>query len=107
VIGKVHRKTAIIVDDIVDTAGTLTVGAQALVKRGVTAVYACATHALLSGPAVQRISGSAIQELVVTNTIPLPPEKRVDKITVLSVAPLLAEAIRRVHEDRSVSQLFD
>src|SRR5881296_1947790 len=94
-------------DDIVDTAGTLTVGAQALVKRGVTAVYACATHALLSGPAVQRISGSAIQELVVTNTIPLPPEKRVDKITVLSVAPLLAEAIRRVHEDRSVSQLFD
>ncbi len=107
VIGKVHRKTAIIVDDIVDTAGTLTVGAQALSKRGVTAVYACATHALLSGPAVQRISGSAIQELVVTNTIPLPPEKKIDKITVLSVAPLLAEAIRRVHEDRSVSQLFD
>src|SRR5881296_1598309 len=96
-----------VVDVIGDTAGTLTVGAQALVKRGVTAVYACATHALLSGLAVQRISGSAIQELVVTNTIPLPPEKRVDKITVLSVAPLLAEAIRRVHEDRSVSQLFD
>src|SRR5437667_201569 len=66
-----------------------------------------ATDGLLSGPAVQRISGSAIQELVVTNTIPLPPERRVDKIAVLSVAPLLAEAIRRVHEDRSVSQLFD
>ncbi|HEX4841089.1 MAG TPA: ribose-phosphate pyrophosphokinase [bacterium] len=107
VIGKVHRKTAIIVDDIVDTAGTLTLGAQALLKRGVTAVYACATHALLSGAAVQRIASSPIQELIVTNTIPLPPEKRSDKITVLSVAPLLAEAIRRVNEDRSVSQLFD
>jgi len=107
VIGKVHRKTAIIVDDIVDTAGTLTLGAQALLKRGVTAVYACATHALLSEAAVQRIDGSPIQELIVTNTIPLPPEKHSDKITVLSVAPLLAEAIRRVNEDRSVSQLFD
>jgi ribose-phosphate pyrophosphokinase len=107
VIGKVHRKTAIIVDDIVDTAGTLTLGAQALLKRGVTAVYACATHALLSGAAVQRIISSPIQELIVTNTIPLPPEKQSDKITVLSVAPLLAEAIRRVNEDRSVSQLFD
>ncbi len=107
VIGKVHRKTAIIVDDIVDTASTLAVGAQALIKRGVTAVYACATHALLSGPAVQRISSSPIQQLVVTNTIPLAPEKVIDKLTVLSVAPLLAEAIRRIHEDRSVSQLFD
>lgn len=107
VIGKVHRKTAIIVDDIVDTAGTLTLGAQALLKRGVTAVYACATHALLSGAAVQRIASSPIQELIVTNTIPLPPEKQSDQITVLSVAPLLAEAIRRVNEDRSVSQLFD
>lgn len=107
VIGKVHRKTAIIVDDIVDTAGTLTLGVQALLKRGVTAVYACATHALLSGAAVQRIASSPIQELIVTNTIPLPSEKQSDKITVLSVAPLLAEAIRRVNEDRSVSQLFD
>lgn len=107
VIGKVHRKTAILVDDIVDTAGTLTVGAQALIKRGVAAVYACATHALLSGPAAQRIGGSPIQELVVTNTIPLAPDKQIEKITVLSVAPLLADAIRRVHEDRSVSQLFD
>lgn len=107
VIGKVHRKTAIIVDDIVDTGGTVTMGAQALIKRGVAAVYACATHALLSGPAVKRIASSPIQELVVTNTIPLPPEQRIEQVTVLSVAPLLAEAIRRVHEDRSVSQLFD
>jgi ribose-phosphate pyrophosphokinase len=83
------------------------VGAQALVKRGVAAVYACATHALLSGPAVQRIAASPIQEVVITNTIPLPPEKLSDKITVLSVAPLLADAIRRIHEHRSVSQLFD
>jgi ribose-phosphate pyrophosphokinase len=107
VIGKVHRKTAIIVDDIVDTAGTLTLGAQALLKRGVTDVYACATHALLSGPAIQRIASSPIQELIVTNTIPLPPEKQSGKITILSVAPLLAEAIRRVNQDRSVSQLFE
>jgi ribose-phosphate pyrophosphokinase len=107
VIGKVHRKTAIIVDDIVDTAGTLTLGAQALLKRGVTAVYACATHALLSGPAIQRIDTSPVQELIVTNTIPLPPEKHSGKVTMLSVAPLLAEAIRRVNEDRSVSQLFE
>lgn len=107
VIGKVHGKTAVIVDDIVDTAGTLTVGAQALVKRGVTAVFACATHALLSGPAVHRLAASPIQELVVTNTIPLPPEKLTGKIAVLSVAPLLAEAIRRIHDDRSVSQLFE
>lgn len=107
VIGKVYKKTAIIVDDIVDTAGTLTAGAQALLKRGVAEVYACATHAIMSGPAVQRIAGSPITELVVTNTIPLAPEKLVDKMTVLSVAPLLADAIQRIHENRSVSQLFN
>lgn len=107
VIGKVHRRTAILVDDIVDTASTVTMGAQALVKRGVAAVYACATHAILSGPAIQRIHASPIQELVVTNTIPLAPEQRSDKITILSLAPLLADAIRRIHEDRSVSELFD
>jgi ribose-phosphate pyrophosphokinase len=107
VIGKVYRRTAIIVDDIIDTAGTLTVGAQALYKSGVTAVYACVTHAILSGPAIPRLAASQIQELVVTNTIPLAPEKLIDKITVLSVAPLVAEAIRRIHEDRSVSELLD
>lgn len=106
VIGKVYKKTAIIVDDIVDTAGTLTIGAQALVKRGVTDVYACVTHAILSGPAVQRIQGSPIKELVVTNTIPIGPEKLIEQITVLSVAPLLADAIRRIHENTSVSALF-
>lgn len=107
VIGKVYKKTAILVDDIVDTAGTLTMGAEALTKRGVTAVYACAPHAILSGPAVPRLAASPIQQLVVTNTIPLPPEKLSPKITVLSVAPLLAEAIERIHHDRSVSELFE
>jgi ribose-phosphate pyrophosphokinase len=107
VIGKVYRRTAIIVDDIIDTAGTLTMGAQALLKRGVAEVYACATHAILSGPAVQRLANSRITELVVTNTIPLPPEKLIGRVTVLSVAPLLAEAIRRIHQDTSVSELFD
>jgi ribose-phosphate pyrophosphokinase len=107
VIGKVYRRTAIIVDDIIDTAGTLTMGAQALYKRGVSTVYACATHAILSGPAIPRLASSRIEELVVTNTIPLAPEKLIDKITVLSVAPLIAEAIRRIHEDRSVSELLD
>jgi ribose-phosphate pyrophosphokinase len=107
VIGKVYRRTAILVDDIIDTAGTLTMAAQALSKRGVTDVYACATHAILSGPAAQRLSNSRIAEVVVTNTIPLAPEKLIDKMTVISVAPLLAEAIRRIHQDTSVSELFD
>lgn len=107
VIGKVYRRTAIIVDDIIDTGGTLTMGAQALFKRGVAAVYACAPHAILSGAAVQRLQASRISELVVTNTIPLQPGRLIDKITVLSVAPLLAETIRRIHQDTSVSELFD
>jgi ribose-phosphate pyrophosphokinase len=106
VIGKVYRRTAILVDDIVDTAGTLTAGAQALVTRGVVEVYACCAHALLSGPAVERLAASPIRELVVTNTVPVSAAKRIEKVRVVSIAPLLAEAIRRVHEDRSVSELF-
>ncbi|MDR7554040.1 MAG: ribose-phosphate pyrophosphokinase [Armatimonadota bacterium] len=106
VIGKVYRRTAILVDDIVDTAGTLTMAAQALVARGVESVYACCAHALLSGPAAQRIAQSPIQELVVTNTVPVSATKRLDRIRVVSIAPILAEAIRRIHEDRSVSELF-
>jgi len=107
VIGKVYRKTAILVDDIIDTAGTITMGAQALIKRGVTQVYVCASHAILSGSAWQRIANSPIQELVVTNTIPLVREQLSDKITVLSVAPLIAEAILRIHHEHSLSELFD
>lgn len=106
VIGKVYRRTAILVDDIVDTAGTLTLAASALMARGVDAVYACCAHPLLSGPAIDRLAASPIQELVVTNTVPVSAAKRIDKVRVVSIAPVLAEAIRRIHEDRSVSALF-
>jgi ribose-phosphate pyrophosphokinase len=106
VIGKVYRRTAILVDDIVDTAGTLTAAAAALTNRGVDGVYACCAHALLSGPAVERIAASPLQELVVTNTVPVSASKRIDKVHIVSIAPLLAEAIRRIHEDRSVSTMF-
>ncbi|MGH2454519.1 MAG: ribose-phosphate diphosphokinase [bacterium] len=107
VIGKVYRRRAVIVDDIADTGGTLTMAAQALLTRGVTEVAAYITHPVLSGPAVDRIAASPLRELVVTNTVPLPPEKALEKIRVISVAPLLGEAIRRIHEDRSVSTLFE
>ncbi len=106
VIGKVYRRTAILVDDIVDTAGTLTMGAQALMARGVVEVFACCAHALLSGPAIERLAASPIRELVVTNTVPVSAAKRIEKIQVVSIAPILADAIRRIHEDRSVSELF-
>ncbi|MDH7478826.1 MAG: ribose-phosphate pyrophosphokinase [Syntrophomonadaceae bacterium] len=107
VIGDVKNKSIIMIDDIIDTAGTITQGAEVMLDRGAREVYACATHALLSGPAVERLAASPLKELVITNTIPLPEEKRLDKITVLSVAPLLGEAIIRIHEDLSVSKLFD
>ena len=106
-IGSVQGKTAVIVDDIVDTAGSLTEGAKALMSFGAKEVYACCTHAVLSHPAVDRIEASNIKELVVTNTIPVPDHKRTPKIKVLSVAPLLAEAIVRIFGELSVSKLFD
>jgi len=106
-IGNVAGKTAVLVDDIVDTAGSLTEAARALEAAGAKEVYACCTHAVLSDPAVQRIEASNIRELIVTNTIPLAPEKRTPKITVLSVAPLLGEAIIRIFGELSVSKLFD
>jgi ribose-phosphate pyrophosphokinase len=106
VIGKVYRRTAILVDDIVDTAGTLTAAAAALVARGVEDVYACCAHPILSGPAIERLAQSPIRELVATNTVPVSQSKRIDKVRIVSIAPLLAEAIRRIHEDRSVSTLF-
>jgi ribose-phosphate pyrophosphokinase len=107
IVGNIEGKTAIIIDDIIDTAGTITLGASALIENGAKEVYACCTHPVLSGPAIERIRNSRIKELVVTNTIPLPEEKHIDKITQLSVAPLLAEAIIRVYEEQSVSKLFD
>ncbi len=105
VIGEVEGKTAILIDDMVDTAGTMVEAADALKKHGALEIYACATHAILSGSAVERIKLSEIKELVVTNTLPVPPEKKIDKITVLSIAPLLANTITAVFKEESVSEI--
>ncbi|HEY3375422.1 MAG TPA: ribose-phosphate pyrophosphokinase [Candidatus Aquicultor sp.] len=107
IIGEVNGRTCIMIDDMVDTAGTLASGAQALANHGAVEVYAAATHPVLSGPAVERIEKSSIKELVLTNTIPVPAEKMISKFTVLSIAQLLAKAMKNVYEDRSVSDLFD
>ncbi len=107
IIGDVKGKTAVILDDMVDTAGTLCKAAEALKEHGANEVHACITHPVLSGPAVSRIRESVLESLVVTNTIPLREEaQKVDKIKVLSVSDLLGEAIRRIHKDDSVSSLF-
>ena len=105
-VGNVAGRTAIIVDDIISTGGTLIEAVDSLVERGARAVYAAVVHPVLSADAVERIRASALEKIVVTNTIPVPPEKRGGKIEVLSVAPLLAQAIQRIHENRSVSELF-
>lgn len=108
IIGDVKGKRAILIDDMIDTAGTIQQGAKALIERGqASEVYACATHAVLSGPAIERIKDSPVKEIMVTNTIPLPPEKQIDKIRVISVAALFAEAIERIYEGLPVSILFD
>jgi len=107
VIGDVDGKRVVIVDDMVDTAGSLVSGAQALKQRGAREIYACATHGLLSGPAIDRLRDSTIEQLVITDTIPLAPGRQIDKIEVLSVAPMLAEGIRRIHADLSLSSIFD
>ncbi len=107
IIGEIKGKTAIIIDDIIDTAGTLTLAANALREKGAVEVYAACSHPVLSGPAMKRIQNSQIKELVVTNSIPLPKEKQIENITQLSVAPLFGEAIIRIHEQQSVSILFD
>ncbi len=106
-IGDVKDKVAIILDDMIDTAGTLTQAAGALKQNGAATIYAAATHGVLSGPAIDRLNGSVIEEVLLTDSIPLGDKaERTSKIKVLSVAPLLAEAIRRIHEDESVSSLF-
>ncbi len=107
IVGNIEGKTAILIDDIIDTAGTITLAANALVENGATEVYACCTHPVLSGPAIESIQNSNIKELVVTNSIALGEEKKIDKLKQLSVAPLIGEAIIRVHEEQSVSTLFD
>ena len=106
IIGDIKDKKVILVDDMIDTAGTITHGAKALAERGAKEVYACCTHGVLSGPAMERISDSPIKELVTLDTIAIPEEKMIDKIKTISVAPLFAEAIRRIYCDGSVSELF-
>lgn len=107
VVGDVKGKIAIFIDDMILTGGSLAKGAEALKSMGAHRIFACATHAVLCGDAVHTLNKASIEEIVVTNTVPVPPEKRVEKIRVLTVAPLLAEAIRRIHEDLSVSELFE
>lgn len=107
IIGEIAGKTAILVDDMIDTAGTITLGAKALLERGAEKVYACCIHPVLSGNGVDKLAAAPIEEVVVTNTIRLSDDKRIEKIRVLSVAELIAEAILRVHTHRSISQLFD
>jgi ribose-phosphate pyrophosphokinase len=106
-IGDVKGKIAIILDDMIDTAGTLTQAANALKAHGAETIYACATHGVLSGPAIERINNSVIERIVITDTVPLGEKAgQTQKVMVLSVANLLGEAIRRIHEDESVSSLF-
>ena len=107
VIGDIEGKSVIIVDDMIDTAGTITMASRVMLERGAKEVYACATHPVLSGPALERLSEAPLREIVVTNTIPIPKDKRLKNMTILSVAPLIGEAILRIHEDLSVSKLFD
>jgi ribose-phosphate pyrophosphokinase len=107
VIGDVQGRTCIIQDDIIDTAGTITKAATALVENGASRIFACAVHGVLSGPAIKRIDASPIERLIVTNTIPQPPERLASsKVVTLSVARLLGQAIRSIHEETSVSSLF-
>ncbi len=107
IVGDVEGRACVIIDDMIDTAATLCAGADQLRARGASDIYALATHGVLSGPAIDRIKNSSINRLVITNTLPLPPEKQIDKIEVLSVAKILAETIDAVFEDNSVSEIFD
>lgn len=107
IIGDIEGKNCILVDDMIDTAGTITNAANALKDLGAKSVKACATHPVLSGPAIERIENSAIEELVLLNTMPIGEEKLIDKMKVLSVGPLFAEAMSRIHTNGSISKLFD
>ena len=107
IIGEIKDKNVVIIDDIIDTAGTLCNAANALKERGAKSVRACATHGVLSGPAIQRIKDSAIEELILLDTIQLPEEKHLEKIDVVTVAEVFAEAIKRIYNDQCLSSLFD
>ncbi|MBU5313315.1 ribose-phosphate pyrophosphokinase [Tissierella carlieri] len=107
VIGDINGKNVILIDDIIDTAGTIAKAASVLKNFGAKKVYGCATHGVLSGPAIERIRDSELEKFIITDTIPISGEKRIEKIEVVSVAPLFAEAIRRIHDNESVSKLFE
>ncbi|MDD9368785.1 MAG: ribose-phosphate diphosphokinase [Acidimicrobiales bacterium] len=107
VVGNVAGRTCVLIDDMIDTGGTLVAAAEQLIEQGASQVCAVATHGVLSGPAIDRLKNSVISKVVVTNTLPLPPEKQIDKIEVLSVARVIADAIDAVFEDTSVSEIFD
>jgi ribose-phosphate pyrophosphokinase len=106
IIGDVMGKRCLMIDDLIDTGGSIVQGAQALMDRGAKEVHACCTHGVLSGDAIERVENSALSSLLITDTIPIPAFKKISRIRVLSVANLLADAIRRIHEDESVSELF-
>lgn len=106
VIGEVEGKVALIVDDEIDTAGSLVNTVTTLKAKGAIEIYSCCTHPVFSGPAIQRIAASSVKEVIVTDTVPVPAEKKLDKITVLSVASLLGEAIHRIHSGQSIGALF-
>lgn len=107
VIGDVEGRRCVVVDDMIDTAGTICTASEVLFENGAADVIVAATHPILSDPAVERLKNSRISEIVLTNTIPIPPEKLLDKMTVLSIAPLIARAVSEVHRDGSVTNLFD
>jgi ribose-phosphate pyrophosphokinase len=107
VVGEVEGRTCVLVDDMIDTAGTITKAADALLAEGAAAVVIAATHAILSGPAVDRLKNSLAREVIVTNTLPIADDRRFDKLTLLSIAPLIARAVREVFEDGSVTSMFD
>ncbi len=107
VIGDVCGKSVVIIDDIIDTAGTICSAAEVMMEKGAKEVFACCTHPVFSGPAIERLSKAPLKEIIITNTIPIEESKRLPNLTILSVAPLVGEAILRIHEDLSVSKLFE
>lgn len=107
IIGEVEDKPVLLVDDEIDTAGSITTAAKALKEKGAREVYACCSHPIFSGPAIERLAQSPLEEVVVTDTVPVPPEKRLDKVKVLTLAPLLAEAIHRIYAGLSLEALFE
>ena len=107
IVVEVDGRTCVLIDDMIDTGGTIVAAAELLIEKGAARVFVATTHAVFSGPAAERLQSSGIEQVVATNTLPLPPDKRFDKLVVLSVAPIIARAIHAVFEDTSVSEIFD